>query len=581
MSLYLPSSDQLRSLLSKQMEIFRLSLSFIFIIGIYILMSFVTLLFAGQIGQSHLAGVGLANTLYNIIVTSVSTGYSSVFDTYGPQVYGTGTSNQGELGTVLLKCLLQGTLVQLFLLGPYLNIVYIIDLLPEGSLYSESPGDDVGRDFRDIAVQYLRTVVVVEYLDYALMMISKYFAIQGYNKFVYLISGVMIGSHLLSNYVLVALLELEVPGLGSAAILGRVIPLAVSLTVCFVMVKRGRFSWNGFSTRALLGWGPMVKLGVSGAINAFAEMALFEISNFFSQFDGTTALSVVIIVMQIIALFWAITLGMSRASATLIGKALAEGDATKIRSYMKLSVVNALVISTTLAILSFSFRRFEVQIFSSESEVVELFVSAYWLVCLKIPVDHLQTMLNQGILVAFGAQKYTACTMSIASYGIGLPIILITIFFSDLKVTGIFLGILIVDLIMVVTASLRIWMVDISKEIQNSKARVSGDETKSQIRQTDTDTVALEGEIHQNVAISYHVSEGEASDRENGTVEVSSLVNGEAHEIGNNLTESVETAVVKKTAKFSNSKEIRNVLLAFVTAGALCVSLAGVSLMRQ
>jgi len=86
MSLYLPSSDQLRSLLSKQMEMFRLSLSFIFIIGIYILMSFVTLLFAGQIGQSHLAGVGLANTLYNIIVTSVSTGYSSVFDTYGPQV---------------------------------------------------------------------------------------------------------------------------------------------------------------------------------------------------------------------------------------------------------------------------------------------------------------------------------------------------------------------------------------------------------------------------------------------------------------------------------------------------------------
>ena len=49
-------------------------------------MAFVTLIFAGQIGEAHLAGVGLANTLYNIVVTSVSTGYSSVFDTYGPQV---------------------------------------------------------------------------------------------------------------------------------------------------------------------------------------------------------------------------------------------------------------------------------------------------------------------------------------------------------------------------------------------------------------------------------------------------------------------------------------------------------------
>ena len=467
--------------------------------------------------------------------------------------------------------------MQLFILGPYLNIVYIIDLLPEGGLYPESAGGGgggVGRDFRDIAVEYLRTVVVVEYLDYALMMISKYFAIQGYNKFVYLISGVMIGSHVLSNYVLVTVLGLDVPGLGSAAILGRVIPLAVSLTVCFIMVRRGKFSWNGFSTRALLGWAPMIKLGVSGAVNAIAEMALFEISTFFSQFDGTTALSVVIVVMQLIAVMWAITLGMSRASATLIGKALAEGNAAKIRSYMKLSVFNAAVVSIILAILSFVFRKYEVQIFSSDREVMELFTSTYWLVCLKIPVDHIQTMLNQGILVAFGAQKYTACAMSIVCYVIGLPIILITIFFSDMKVTGIFLGILIVDSIMIVTASVRIWMVDITTEIKNSLERVSGEENKSQMRSTETDPGVLEGEIHENLAISSHGSKCENFD-------VSSKDNGEIKEIEETLTEAEETGAVKKGTKSEKSREIRNVVLAFLSAGVLCVVLAGVSLMRK
>jgi Na+-driven multidrug efflux pump len=92
-------------LLSKQWEFMKLSASFLSIAIIEVLMPLITVLFAGTISQAHLDGVGLATTMFNLLVQSMCAGYSSVFDTYGPQVYG--SSERSELGTVLLKCLLQ------------------------------------------------------------------------------------------------------------------------------------------------------------------------------------------------------------------------------------------------------------------------------------------------------------------------------------------------------------------------------------------------------------------------------------------------------------------------------------------
>ena len=440
-------------------------------------MAFITLMFAGHISPAHLAGVGLANTLFNLIVVPVSAGYASVFDTYGPQVH----SCKGELGTVFLKCILQGWLLLLLVLGPYLNIVYIIDLLPDSGLDPAVPGvnemDIFGEDdFRDIAVNYLRITLVVEFLDYTFTMISKYFAIQEQTKFVYLVSIVLVVSHCLANYVFVVVLKLGLYGLGIAALVSRILPLALSLAICCVMIKQGQFAWNGFSARALLGWKPMVNLGISGALNVFAEMALFEISTFCTQFDGATAFSVLIIAIQLVSIWWSIALGMSEAAATLIGTALGERDAEKTKLCMKLTVVNSVLVSSVLAVVSYCLMSYQVALFSSDNEVKSMFMATFWIICLCMPVDHIQTSLNQGILVAFGAQNFTCLTMSIACYGIGLPIVLGTIFFTDLKVAGVFIGLGAAALVMLVSAVLKISSVNIEHEIGKSRERVDGDD---------------------------------------------------------------------------------------------------------
>ena len=48
--------------------------------------SFVTVLFAGRIDENHLNGIGLASTIFNLVLTSLVFGYMTVFETYGPQV---------------------------------------------------------------------------------------------------------------------------------------------------------------------------------------------------------------------------------------------------------------------------------------------------------------------------------------------------------------------------------------------------------------------------------------------------------------------------------------------------------------
>ena len=573
------SADHIRTFLQRELELLRLSVSFIFIVAIYLLMAFVTLMFAGQIDQAHLTGVGLAITLYNIIICSVSIGYSSMFDTYGPQVHESDKLKRGELGTVLQKCLLQGLLSYLIILGPFFNIVYIIDRLPESGIYSESSDQDISEtgqeDFRDIAVEYLRIIFMVQYLDYALMIISKYFAIQGYTKFVYLVSLVMIGSQILFNYVLVNVHQMDVKGLGFAALLGRLTPLVVSLSVCFVMVWKGQFAWNGFSNRVFLGWKPMIKLGLSGVIHYFAEQALFEVGIFLSQFDGATTLAVVIIVMQLYVLAWSIALGMSQASAALIGAALVEGHIDETKYYMKLSIMNSTVLSITIAVIAYCLRSHAVLIFSDDNDIKEQFQESFWIVSILYPIDNMQTTLNEGILVAFGAQSYTARSMSVSTFFIGIPIIFITIFLSDLKMIGIFIGFIAMVSIMVVTASAKIWKVDIGKEIEKARQRVSSNNDKLSDCIDEVENFET-AEIHENPECSTN-HDGNALEK---TIQLETLefkVEDVCEEEINKKENGSEPNPGIGSTTDGGKKEMKYVFLMFASAAVFCATLAGVS----
>ena len=462
-----------KELLAKELKFFKMASSYLSAECSRKLLPFISLVFAGNINKSHLDGVGLAHTLINILVASLSQGYARIFHTFGPQVYG--SAEPGELTTCLIKCLLQGVMLHLFLLGPFLNLAYLIDMIPNSGVY---PSLDTGekledQDFRDIAIKYLRLMVPAELFDYTWVAISTYFIIQGHKKFVYLVSLIMAAAHFLANYVFVSVLGLGVEGLGLAANTGRLVALTVSFGICIYNIKRGSFPWNGITIGALLGWEPMVKLGLSGAFFVFLKWLLLEISTFCSQFVSLNSLSVAVILIQIYCVYMSLSVAIAHTSANLIGEALAERNVSNVKQYMMLTLINVSLEVVIGCAFCYFWRGSLVRMFTDAPEVIELFCSVFWLVCLFFAFSHLQMSVNQAILTAFGEQVYTARNVIWSCLLVGIPIVIATIFLTDLGLIGILLGWTITKFLLFITGLIKLWRTDIGREIEKSHQRVA------------------------------------------------------------------------------------------------------------
>ena len=221
-------------------------------------LAFITLIFAGHLGPAMLAGVGLGNTMYNVLLWSVLWGFTSVMDTFGPQVFAC-SDKKYHLGTVALKIGLQGFVVYIFILGFYLNSTHLVMLLPSEPdtvedlnqrdfspnlsniiihkryMYKNSsiahtplPGpvrnnDHLYKNNLEITVTYMRLVFLVPLLDFFVSIISKYLTVQKYIMEVYVISLAMIILHIMWNLVLVKWLHCGLSGLALAAILTRMV----------------------------------------------------------------------------------------------------------------------------------------------------------------------------------------------------------------------------------------------------------------------------------------------------------------------------------------------------------------------
>ena len=533
--------------------------------------SFVTVIFAGHINKAHLAGVGLTNTLYNTVVMSLSQGYLYVFDTYGPQVFGY-NSDSGEVANVLLKCVLQGLLLHLFILGPYLNLVHVIRILPNSGWYlTAEAGEgelDAEDDFREIAVTYLRITVIVEIMDYILGLMLAYFVILGKKRYVCIIAAMPLAVHILANYILVCVLQLEVVGLGLAAITGRLFALIIALGTCLVHVKKGDFTWDGFSIKILTGWKPMLMRGLAGSMFVFTSLSQIEISIFCSQFVSTTTLSTMVVLVQVCyMMLWSPGLGISLSSANLIGTALAEGSVSNVKQYMFLTIFNILLEVLPLSLLAYVFKGFLVEIFSHDPEIIDLFTTTFWLVCLGMPLTHLQVGINRGMLTAFGEQGYTAIITIISNYLIALPVVLWTIFLTDLGLMGIIAGLTLAELVLFLTGVVKISRANIEEEIEKCRERVR---------------ISTYGSLNRDSAGIEDGSKNSASKTEENELQLRGY-HSEVHEVGNKADRKGllkrENTSDSDTAKsdMGIDGEARNVVMTFFIAAILFVALAIVS----
>ena len=104
--------------------------------------------------------------------------------------------------------------------------------------------------------------------------------------------------------------------------------------------------------------------------------------------------------------------------------------------------------------------------------LVDIYSRVFWLVCVFFLLSHFQVGVNQGILTAFGEQAYIALNMTWSCLLVGLPIVISTIFFTDLGLIGILLGWTTTKLILLLAGLIKLWRTDIGGEIEKSRLRV-------------------------------------------------------------------------------------------------------------
>ena len=202
--------------------------------------------------------------------------------------------------------------------------------------------------------------------------------------------------------------------------------------------------------------------------------------------------------------------------------------------------------------------------------MVDLFNKTFWLVSVCLFINHFQTALNQGMLIAFGKQRFVAMTTSVPSIVIGLPVIIATIFFTDLGVTGIFLGWIINDVLILIAGLIRVLTIDINKEIEKSRVRVAESIHVSNSDEAKPDDKERENEYLLGVEPK---KRGGLKDNETGKCsKKSSYMEGGSWR----MLADTGTADVSKTPR-----EAKIVLFTFLFLAVQCACLAGVSFLRD
>ena len=343
-----------------------------------------------SLGEDVLAGVGLANTVYNIVIYQygLKMGYVSVIDTYGTTVYGS-TQKQG-LSTIVIKTILQGILLYFIAAGIFLNMSFLFEYMPDI--------DSGTRTVKVTAVLFMRLTFINGILDLVFCSTKKYFSIQNHGSIVIVSSLLLAVAHLTVSYLCVNHLNLKVYGIAIATISGKLVDILIQV-VCF-FYKRHELAWEKVS-RAIFykyNWKAMVKLGLYSSLNLAAELMIYESASIVAQFMGTHITAAWIISFQLCCMSFAISFGIVSSAAILtltglkhftriskimarqtrnvslwaFGAYLGNKDPAKVRTWSVVGITNSLVNSCSNALIYFIFIKKIGALFTDNAEVLDM-----------------------------------------------------------------------------------------------------------------------------------------------------------------------------------------------------------------
>ncbi|XP_056118142.1 multidrug and toxin extrusion protein 1 [Rhinichthys klamathensis goyatoka] len=448
------------------------------------LLPFVITIFCGHLGNAELAGYALASATLNVTTTATGCGLALACDTLVSQTFG--SKNLKRVGEILQRSIL---ILLLFCLP-----CWAILINAESILLTLKQEPEVARIAQLYVMAFLPAVpaMFLHHLQVSYLQNQGIILPQMYTAVAANILNVA------TNYILLHSMKLGVKGSAVANSFSQI-------SICLLLFAYIRWkklhvkTWDGWSRASLQEWGSYMKLAIPSTLMLCFEWWVYEIGGFLAGMLGEVDLGAQHVLLEVGAITYMFPLGVHAAACVRVGNALGAGDTNRALITSKVTLVISGVLAVLQGIVMGCSKSVVGYIFTSDESIVKIVSENLTLYVFLQFFDALVCVCS-GILLGAGKQKIAALSNLICYYCIGLPVGISLMFLAELRILGLWLGLLICVIIQTCFFTTLIFKLDWKKATEQAlkragkHAKVVCVQKAPSIGQSVIDTLVSEGE---------------------------------------------------------------------------------------
>ncbi|KAK7130825.1 hypothetical protein R3I94_016084 [Phoxinus phoxinus] len=507
------------------------------------LLPFVITIFCGHLGNAELAGYALASATVNVTTTATGCGLALACDTLVSQTFG--SKNLKRVGEILQRSIL---ILLLFCLP-----CWAILINAESILLTMKQEPEVARIAQLYVMAFLPAVpaMFLHHLQVSYLQNQGIILPQMYTAVAANILNVA------TNYILLHSMKLGVKGSAVANSFSQI-------SICLLLYAYIRWkklhvkTWDGWSKASLQEWGSYMRLAIPSTLMLCFEWWVYEIGGFLAGMLGEVDLGAQHVLLEVGAITYMFPLGVHAAACVRVGNALGAGDTNRALITSKVTLLISGVLAVLQGIGMGCSKSVVGYIFTSDESIVKIVSETLTLYVFLQFFDAL-VCVSSGILLGAGKQKIAALSNLICYYCIGLPVGISLMFLAELRILGLWLGLLICVIIQTCFFTTLIFKLDWKKATEQALKR-AGKHAK---------VVCVQKAPSIGQSVTFIVSEGQDSAEQTPDFEASASIpepwddiTGNKAQLTSNISEAagyvqVSTQEQGKTVMESESGEVR------------------------
>lgn len=390
--------------------------------------SIVCLLVVGHLGKNELAAVSLAS-MTSTITFAIFEGIATALDTLCPQSYGAG--NYELVSAHVQRCTVFSLLVFIPCALFWWNSNLILRFLIES--------DEV----LGLTTQFLRIMIAGAPGYIFFECFKRFLQAQGIFEAG---TGVLFVSAPINIFLSYFLVWNEKFGIGYiGAPIATVINFWIMsvLLVLYTIFVDGSRCWYGFCSFKDLfsNWGQLLKLALPGIVMLESEYLAYEIMTLFALYFGTTELAAQSAVGSIASLTYMVPFAVSIASSTRVANFIGGQNLHSAKISTNTGLICGLGVAAFNCLLLFTFKWQIAQLFTDDDDVTTVIVQLLSPLVSVLQIFDGVASVASGILRAQGLQNIGGIINFLCYYAFAVPLALILTKLTDLKLTGLWLGI--------------------------------------------------------------------------------------------------------------------------------------------